>query len=217
MEQKRIAVIVGSLRKNSYNRQLALLAKQIVADRAMFEIIDYADVPLMNQDIEYPAPEAVRRVREQIKNADGVWIFTPEYNHSYPGVLKNLIDWLSRPISKEERQVLSKKPIAISGASPGSGGTLIAQDLLVMLLSLLNARVMNLPRLVISNVGQQADASGNLTLTTSLPYLQSRLTRFCGFWKSKHSLKKPVPVCFRERVSFFAQSKLYKKRNRAYY
>ena len=181
MEQKQIAVIVGSLRKNSYNRQLALLAKQIVADRAMFEIIDYTDVPLMNQDNEYPAPEAVRRVREQIKNADGVWIFTPEYNHSYPGVLKNLIDWLSRPISKEERQVLSKKPIAISGASPGSGGTLIAQDLLVMLLSLLNARVMNLPRLAISNVGQQADASGNLTLTTSLPYLQKQVDAFLRF------------------------------------
>ena len=117
MEQKRIAAIIGSLRENSYNRQLALAAKEIVGERAIFEIVDFSDVPYMNQDIEYPAPESVRRVREQIKAADGVWIFTPEYNHSYPGLLKNLIDWLSRPISKEERQVLSKKPIAISGAS----------------------------------------------------------------------------------------------------
>ena len=132
MEQKRIAAIVGSLRENSYNRQLALAAKEIVGDRAIFEIVDYDDVPMMNQDIEYPAPDAVCRVREQIKSADGVWIFTPEYNHSYPGVLKNLIDWLSRPISKEERQVLSRKAIAVSGASPGMGGTVTAQDLLVM-------------------------------------------------------------------------------------
>ena len=181
MEQKRIAAIVGSLRENSYNRQLALAAKEIVGDRAIFEIVDYDDVPMMNQDIEYPAPDAVCRVREQIKSADGVWIFTPEYNHSYPGLLKNLIDWLSRPISKEERQVLSRKPIAISGASPGMGGTLIAQDLLVMLLGMLNANVMNSPRLTIPNIAQQADEAGHLALSRSLPYLQKQADAFLKF------------------------------------
>ncbi len=181
MEQKRIAAIVGSLRENSFNRQLALAAKEVVGDRAIFEIVDYDDVPFMNQDIEYPAPDAVCRVREQIKAADGVWIFTPEYNHSYPGVLKNLIDWLSRPISKEERQVLSRKAIAISGASPGMGGTQIAQDLLVMLLSMLNANVMNFPRLTIPNITQQADEAGHLALTTSLPYLQKQADAFLKF------------------------------------
>ena len=181
MEQKRIAAIVGSLRENSYNRQLALAAKEIVGDRARFDIVEYGDVPLMNQDIEYPAPESVRRVREEIKAADGVWIFTPEYNHSYPGVLKNLIDWLSRPISKEERQVLSRKPIAISGASPGMGGTLTAQDLLVMLLSMLNANVMNIPRLTIPNIAQQTDGQGKLSLTTSLPYLEKQVDAFLKF------------------------------------
>jgi chromate reductase, NAD(P)H dehydrogenase (quinone) len=181
MEQKRIVAIVGSLRKNSFNRQLALAAQEVIGDRAVFEILEFADVPLMNQDIEYPAPEPVRRLREQIKAADGVWIFTPEYNHSYPGVLKNLIDWLSRPVSKEERQVLSKKRIAISGASNGMGGTLMAQDLLVMLLSMLNARVMNFPRLTIPNIAQQADESGKLTLTTSLPYLQKQADAFLKF------------------------------------
>ncbi|MEA4913283.1 MAG: NADPH-dependent FMN reductase [Christensenella sp.] len=181
MEQKRIAAIVGSLRENSYNRQLALAAKEIIGDRAVFEIVEYDDVPFMNQDIEYPAPEAVCRVREQIKAADGVWIFTPEYNHSYPGVLKNLIDWLSRPISKEERQVLSRKAIAISGTSPGMGGTQIAQDLLVMLLSMLNANVMNSPRLVIPNITQQADEAGHLVLTASSPYLQKQADAFLKF------------------------------------
>ena len=181
MQQKRIAAIVGSLREHSYNRQLALAVKEIIGDRAIFDIIDYADVPMMNQDIEYPAPDAVRRVREQIKSADGVWIFTPEYNHSYPGVLKNLIDWLSRPISKEERQVLSRKPIAISGASPGMGGTLTAQDLLVMLLSMLNANVMNSPRLTIPNITQQTDEAGKLALTSSLPYLQKQADAFLKF------------------------------------
>ncbi|HWQ97471.1 MAG TPA: NADPH-dependent FMN reductase [Clostridia bacterium] len=184
MEQKRIAAIVGSLRKNSYNRQLALAAKEVVGDRAIFDIIDISDIPLFNADIEYPAPEAVRRVREQIKAADGIWIFTPEYNHSYPGLLKNLVDWLSRPVSKEERQVLSQKPIAISGASNGLGGTVVAQDLLVMLLSMLNARVMNIPRLRVPNAQDQADENGVLKLTTSLPYLQKQADAFLKFIES---------------------------------
>lgn len=181
MEQKRIAAIVGSLRKDSFNRKLALAAQKVIGDRAIFEIIDFSDVPFMNTDIEYPAPESVRRVREQVKSADGVWIFTPEYNHSYPGVLKNLIDWLSRPVSKEERQVLSHKKIAISGATNGKGGTLIAQDLLVMLLSMLNANIMNFPRLSISNVTEQMDDSGNLILTSSLPYLQKQADAFLKY------------------------------------
>jgi len=181
MDQRRIVAIVGSLRKESYNLQLARKAKEIIGDRADFQIIDYADVPLMNQDIEYPAPDSVRRVRDAVKSADGIWIFTPEYNHSYPGVLKNLIDWLSRPISKEERQVLSRKPIAISGVSPGMGGTLTAQDLLVMLLSMLNANVMNFPRLTIPNIAQQTDDKGRLSLTSSLPYLEKQADAFLKF------------------------------------
>ena len=181
MDQPRILAIVGSQRKQSYNLQLAQAAQAVLGDRAVFELLDYSDVPMMNQDIEYPAPESVRRVREEIKAADGVWIFTPEYNHSYPGVLKNLIDWLSRPISKEERQVLSRKPIAISGASPGMGGTLTAQDLLVMLLSMLNANVMNSPRLTIPNITQQTDEAGKLALTSSLPYLQKQADAFLKF------------------------------------
>jgi chromate reductase len=181
MEPKRIAAIVGSLRKDSYNRQLALAAKEIVGERAIFEIIDFTDVPLFNADIEYPAPDAVRRVREQIKAADGIWLFSPEYNHSYPGLLKNLIDWLSRPVSKEEKQVLSQKPIALSGASNGLGGTVSAQDLLVMLLSMLNARVMNFPRLRIPNAQDQTDDQGRLKLTSSLPYLEKQADAFLKF------------------------------------
>ena len=185
MEQKKIAAIVGSLRKDSYNLQLAKKAQEIVGDRAEFQIIDYADVPLMNQDIEYPAPESVRRVREAIKSANGIWIFTPEYNHSYPGVLKNLIDWLSRPVSKEERQVLSRKPIAISGATNSMSGTATAQDLLVMLLSMLNADVMNFPRLTIPTITQQTDEQGHIQLTTSLPYLEKQADAFLKYIQNK--------------------------------
>ena len=96
-------------------------------------------------------------------------------------MLKNLIDWLSRPISKEERQVLSRKAIAVSGDSPGMGGTVTAQDLLVMLLSMLNANVMNVPRLRVPNAQEQTDASGRLTLTTTLPYLEKQANAFLRF------------------------------------
>ncbi len=162
MKRLKIVAIVGSLRKDSYNRQLALIAKDVIGDRADFELIDYADVPLMNQDIEYPAPDAVKRVRDAVKSANGVWFFTPEYNHFFSGVLKNLIDWLSRPISKEERQVLSKKPAAISGITTGMAGTANAQDHLVTLISLLNMKVMNAPRLTIPNAQSQTDENVSL-------------------------------------------------------
>lgn len=185
MESIRITAIVGSLRKESYNRQLAQAAGNAIGDRAVFELLDYSDVPMMNPDIEYPVPAPVQRVRNAVKAANGIWIFTPEYNHSYPGVLKNLIDWLSRPVSKEERQVLSRKPIAISGISPGMGGTVTAQDLLVMLLSMLNADVMNVPRLVIPNAAQQADESGRLKLTTSQPYLEKQADAYLRFLESR--------------------------------
>ena len=181
MEKPSILGIVGSLRQNSFNRQLALAAKAVVGERATFDLLDFADVPLLNQDFEYPAPEAVRRVRDAVLAADGLWFFTPEYNHSFSGVLKNLIDWLSRPVSETQRQVLSRKLSAISGASPGIAGTLIAQDQLVMLLSLLNVRVMNFPRLVVPDVKHQTDAQGNLALTTSQPFLEKQADAFLKF------------------------------------
>jgi len=182
MDKPKIVAIVGSFRKGSFNRQLALKVQDLLGDRAVFTLLDFTDVPLFDQDIETPAPEAVRRVRDAVKAADGVWFFTPEYNHSFSGVLKNLIDWLSRPVSETDRQVLSKKPVAVSGISPGMGGTLIAQDQLVMLISLLNMRVMNYPRVAVPNAREQADAEGRLSLSeTSLGFLQKQVEGYLQF------------------------------------
>ena len=181
MNKPEILAIVGSLRRDSFNRQLALAARELVGERAHFTLLPYADVPLFNQDEEYPAPAPVARVREAVLAADGLWFFTPEYNHTYPGVLKNLIDWLSRPVSEAQRQVLSHKRVAISGISPAMGGTTTAQDQLVMLLSLLNTRVMNYPRLTIPNARQQADAQGRLTLTESQPFLEQQVEAYLRF------------------------------------
>ena len=181
MEKIKIVAIAGSLRQDSFNRRLALEAGRIIGNEAEFDILNYNDVPLFCQDNEYPAPEAVSRVRRIVQNADGIWFFSPEYNHFFPGVLKNLIDWLSRPISKDEPQVLAGKPAAVSGISPGRSGTGIAQDHLVTLISFLNMKVMNVPRLTIPNALQYTDKNGNLTLTDSAAFLEQQAKDFIQF------------------------------------
>ena len=189
LEKIKILAIVGSLRKESYNRQLALAAKEILGDRVDFSILDYQDVPFMNEDIEFPTPEAVKRVREEVKTADGIWFFTPEYNHFFPGVLKNLIDWLSRPVSDKEPKVLAGKPAAISGTTPGMSGTGLAQDHLVTLISFLNMDVMNVPRLTIPYVKQQLDSEGKLKLKESYPFLERQANAFIDFIKKRMDKK----------------------------
>lgn len=176
----RILAVVGSLREQSLNRQLAVLAGQALGDRAVFEILDYRDVPLFDQDEEFPAPAAVARVRRQVLQADGLWFFSPEYNHFFPGVLKNLVDWLSRPPAPGEPQVLAGKPAALSGISPGQGATLQAQDHLVTLLSFLDVRLMNAPRLAIPRAAEQL-TDGKLILRDSAPYLQRQADAFLAF------------------------------------
>ena len=185
MNKVKILAIVGSLRKGSYNRQLALAAKEIVKDTADFTLLDYQDVPLMNEDIEYPAPDAVKRVREEVKAADGIWFFTPEYNHFFPGVLKNLIDWLSRPVSENEPQVLAGKPAAISGISLGMSGTAIAQDHLVTLISFLDMKVMNVPRVTVPNAWQYVDNQGKLIMESIYPHLEKQAKAFVNFIQAK--------------------------------
>jgi len=97
---KKILFIIGSLRKKSFNRQLAEKCAEMLKEIGNVEIktLDYTDVPFMNQDAEAALPAAVSRVRAEVQAADALWIFTPEYNFAVPGVLKNLLDWLSRPL-----------------------------------------------------------------------------------------------------------------------
>ena len=91
---KKVLFIVGSLRKGSFNHQLASQAENILADKAEVSYLDFKDVPFFNQDIESPAPTAVAKAREEILAADAIWLFSPTYNWAIPGVVKNLLDWL---------------------------------------------------------------------------------------------------------------------------
>ena len=139
----KILFIIGSLRAKSFNRQLAEEAKKIIGDRAEVVELDYSNLPLINQDIEQPEPTAVARVRKAVADADALWIFTPEYNFSYPGHVKNLLDWLSRPVIPMDYATptcINGKRVAISGAG-GKMATANCRTKLTELLTFIKAEV----------------------------------------------------------------------------
>lgn len=141
---KRILFIIGSLRTKSFNRQLAIMSKEIIGSRAEVSELDFSDLPLLNQDIEQPEPAAVARIRKAVSEADALWIFTPEYNSSYPGHLKNLLDWLSRPVIPLDYGTptcINGKRVAISGAG-GKAATANCRAKLTELLTFIKADVL---------------------------------------------------------------------------
>lgn len=141
---KKILFIIGSLRKQSFNRELCVMVKGMLQGKAEVTELDYSQVPFINQDEEYPAPQAVADARKAVAEADGVWIFSPEYNYSYPGHVKNLIDWLSRPVDPADRNaptVLAGKKFTLTGAG-GKAATAGCRKLLTTLLTVLKADVM---------------------------------------------------------------------------
>lgn len=141
---KKILFIIGSLRTKSFNRQLAMMAKEIIGNRAEVYELDYSDLPLLNQDIEQPEPAAVARIRRTVSEADALWIFTPEYNSSYPGHLKNLLDWLSRPVIPLDYGTptcINGKRVAVSGAG-GKAATANCRAKLTELLTFIKADVL---------------------------------------------------------------------------
>ncbi len=157
---KRILFIVGSTRTGSFNQQLAQAAAACLADRAETSFLDYADVPFISQDIEFPAPAAVVRVREEIARADGLWIVSPEYNHSYPGALKNLIDWASRPVVKNDYAsgtAIRGKKATLCGVA-GKSAAADVMDNLEALLKQVRADVMESPRTGIALAGPAFEA-----------------------------------------------------------
>lgn len=136
----RVLLVAGSLRVKSLNRQMAEYAQELLRDQADVSILDWADVPVFNQDDEHPAPAAVARVRKEVASADALWIFAPEYNHGVPGPLKNLIDWLSRPPAEGEEAVIMGKTATVSGIG-GSSCTRYSHAALQPTLDFLKIRV----------------------------------------------------------------------------
>lgn len=162
---KKILFIVGSLRKRSFNRQLAEKAAEIVRGRADVSFLEWADVPLFSQDGEFPAPAPVARVRKEVQEADGIWIFSPEYNGAVPGALKNLLDWLSRPLVSGDAAggtAAAGKKATVSGAG-GKNATRSVRADLQKLLSFMRMEV-----LCADGSGFSADAEAFQTDTLRL-------------------------------------------------
>lgn len=129
---KNILFIVGSLRARSFNRQLAQKAAELVRGQANVSFLEWADVPLFSQDAESPVPPSVARVRKEVQAADGIWIFSPEYNGTVPGTLKNLLDWLSRPLVSGDFSsgtAVAGKTVTVSGVGGKSATRFVRADL----------------------------------------------------------------------------------------
>jgi chromate reductase, NAD(P)H dehydrogenase (quinone) len=164
--------IAGSLRKQSYNRAALRAAQGLVPAGTTLEIFELDGIPLFNQDEEGSPPAKVTHLKSKIRAADAVLLVTPEYNYSVPGVLKNAIDWASRPYGDS---AWDSKPVAVMGASVGPTGTARAQYHLRQMFVFLNMYPINRPEVMIGNCSQRFDQHGNLTDETSKELIQKLL------------------------------------------
>ena len=168
----RILGIAGSIRRESYNRAALRAAAQLVPDGATIEIFELDGIPGFNQDDEQNPPAKVVEMKKRICEANAVLIVTPEYNYSVPGVLKNAIDWASRPYGDS---AWNGKPAASMGASVGTMGTARAQYHLRQMFVFLNMFPLNQPEVMIGNASERFDAQGNLTDETTKDFIRQLL------------------------------------------
>ena len=179
MSQYKIAVIIGSLRKESLNRRLADAVAKLAPPDFIFQQVQIGDLPLYNQDNEGNQPEAVKRFKDQIKAAQGLLFVTPEYNRSIPGVLKNAIDHGSRPTGQNS---WAGKPAGILGVSIGTLGTALAQQHLRNILVFLNVLTLSQPEAFIQMKEGLFDENGEIGLA-SKQFLQNWMDQYVAWVK----------------------------------
>lgn len=170
----RVLGISGSLRAASWNTMALRAARELAPPGMEIEIFDgLRDIPHYDDDVRAGSgyPPAAEALRTKLRAADAVLIYTPEYNYSIPGVLKNAIDWASRP----PEQPFDGKPIAVAGAATGLLGTARAQYHLRQMFVFLNGLVLNKPEVMISQAPTRFDASGRLTDETTRSLIASQL------------------------------------------
>ena len=175
----RILGIAGSLRAGSFNRSLLRAAVERAPEDMTIEVFDLAAVPLYNGDVEAAGdPPGVAAFKQAIAAADGVLMATPEYNHGVPGVMKNAIDWASRP---PREAPLGGKPVGLIGASPGITGTARGQSQLRQAFEFTNSSCMPQPELLVFKVHEKFDAEGKLIDEQTAEFLEKYLVAF-GDW-----------------------------------
>ncbi|HSK64256.1 MAG TPA: NAD(P)H-dependent oxidoreductase [Pyrinomonadaceae bacterium] len=168
----RILGIAGSLRRDSYNRATLRAATELVPEGATIDIFEIDGLPGFNQDEEQQPPAKVTELKRRIREADAILFVTPEYNYSVPGVLKNAIDWASRPYGDS---AWNGKPAALMGASIGAIGTARAQYHLRQMMVFLNMFPVNQPEVMIGNASERFDSQGNLTDETTKKLIRQLL------------------------------------------
>jgi chromate reductase, NAD(P)H dehydrogenase (quinone) len=182
MSQYKIAVVVGSLRKDSFNHKLASAIAKLAPSEFSFKQVQIGDLPLYNQDDDANQAESVKRLKNEIKTAQGLLFVTAEYNRSIPGVLKNAIDHASRPYGQN---VWEGKPAGVLGASIGVIGTALAQQHLRNILAYLNVPTLGQPEAYIQAKDGLFDEVGNVG-ADSKQFLQSWMDRYVA-WVKKHA------------------------------
>ena len=184
---KKIAVFVGSLRKESFNRKMAKVLTTLAPESLTLEIIEIGGLPLYDQDYddEGKPPSEWTEFRKRVKSFDGVLFVTPEYNRSVPGVLKNALDVGSRPYGQS---VWGGKPGAVISVSPGAIGGFGANHHLRQSLVFLDVPAMQQPEAYIGGAAQLFDADGNITNETTREFLIKFMNSFAA-WVAKNSSK----------------------------
>ena len=176
MSPVRVAGFAGSLRAASFNRALLRTAKELAPEGMTIDIVEIADIPVFNADVEAQGdPEPVAVFKRAVGAADGLLIATPEYNLGVAGVTKNVIDWASRPPRKS---VLDRKPVAVMGATPGMGGTARGQSQLRQAFVFTNSYAMPQPEVLVRNASAIFDAEGRLTDEPTREHLVKFLNAF---------------------------------------
>ena len=175
-----ILSFAGSLRKDSYNKALLRAAMELASRYAKLEVFDLEGIPSFNQDLEAQMPEKVKEFKARIKAADAILIATPEYNYSMPGVLKNAIDWASRPYGDNS---FEGKPVAVMSASIGMLGGARAQYHLRQTFVSLNMYPVNRPEVIVTFAPQKIDEKGRLTDETTRKFIRELLENLVAWTK----------------------------------
>lgn len=182
MSKYNIAVIVGSLRKDSFNTKLAAALAKLAPPEFSFSMVRIDDLPLYNQDDDGKPVAAVTRLKKEIAEADGLLFLTPEYNRSIPGVLKNAIDHASRPYGQS---VWGGKPAGVLGVSVGAIGTALAQQHLRNILAYLDVPTLGQPEVFLQAKEGLFDTGGGIG-SDSRAFLQGWMDRYVA-WVKRHA------------------------------
>lgn len=182
MNQYRIAVVVGSLRRESINRKLANAVCRLAPAELSFSQPEIGDLPLYNQDQESDPADSVKRLKAEIKAAQGVIFVTPEYNRSIPGVLKNALDHASRPYGQS---VWAGKPAGVLGASGGAIGSAIAQQHLRGVLAYLDMPTLGQPEAFIQVKDGMFDQAGDIAIESTRTFLRGWMEKYAAWVKKQ--------------------------------